>query len=216
MSYATRQAINWTEQGLVPDSVIRGGIRRLLRERLAELRADDVAHAAETTAAFIAEMNTAPIAPLPHKANEQHYELPPEFFGKVLGAAAQIQLLLLGRRRAKPRGRGGRRARTSPASARELADGQTILELGCGWGSLTSVYGRMLSARVDRRRVQLGGAAPAHPGRGAAPRPAKRRCHHLRHEHLRRSRGASIASSRSRCSSTCATTRACSRASATG
>ena len=35
MSYATRQAINWTEQGLVPDSVIRGGIRRLLRARLA-------------------------------------------------------------------------------------------------------------------------------------------------------------------------------------
>jgi len=85
MSFATRQAINWTEQGLVPDSVIRGGIRRLLRARLAQLRADDAQHVAETTASFIAEMHAAPIAPLPRKANEQHYELPPEFFAHVLG-----------------------------------------------------------------------------------------------------------------------------------
>ena len=40
MSVATL-AINWTEQGLVPDSVIRAGIRRLLKQRLAEIRADD-------------------------------------------------------------------------------------------------------------------------------------------------------------------------------
>ena len=38
LSTSTRHAINWTEQGLVPDSIIRGGIRRLLRARLAELR----------------------------------------------------------------------------------------------------------------------------------------------------------------------------------
>ena len=39
MSSATQLAINWVEQGLVPDQVIRAGIRRLVKERLAEIRA---------------------------------------------------------------------------------------------------------------------------------------------------------------------------------
>ena len=85
MSYATRHAINWTEQGLVPDGVVRGAIRRLLRARLAELRADDAEHVADETARFVAEMDASPIAPVPHKANEQHYELPADFFSEVLG-----------------------------------------------------------------------------------------------------------------------------------
>ena len=85
MSFAARQAISWTEQGLVPDRIIRGAIVRLLRARLAELRPDDAEHAADTTARFIEGMNRAPIALLPEKANEQHYELPPEFFAQALG-----------------------------------------------------------------------------------------------------------------------------------
>jgi len=85
MSYATRQAINWTEQGLVPDGVVRGAIRRLLRARLADLRTDNAEHVAEATARFVVEMNQSPIAPLPHKANEQHYELPADFFVEALG-----------------------------------------------------------------------------------------------------------------------------------
>jgi cyclopropane-fatty-acyl-phospholipid synthase len=81
-------------------------------------------------------MNAAPIAPVPEKANEQHYGLPPEFFGYALGphrkyscchwgdgvttlADAEEQALALTSERAG------------------LADGQRILELGCGWGSLT-------------------------------------------------------------------------------
>jgi cyclopropane-fatty-acyl-phospholipid synthase len=136
MSFAARQAIDWTEQGLVPDSIIRGAIRRLLRARLAELRPDDAVHAAEVTAGFVALMNASPIAPVPEKANEQHYELPPAFFALALGPhrkyscchwgpgvdnlqAAEEQALSLTSERAG------------------LADGQRILELGCGWGSLT-------------------------------------------------------------------------------
>ena len=136
IGYATRRAINWTEQGLVPDGVVRSAIRRLLRARLTELRADDAEHVADETARFVAEMDQSPIAPLPHKANEQHYELPADFFVEVLGPqrkysaccwndgvesldAAEDAALDLTCQRA------------------ELADGQCILELGCGWGSLT-------------------------------------------------------------------------------
>ena len=95
MSFAARQAINWTEQGLVPDSIIRSAIRRLLRARLAELRPDDVEHVAQVTARFAESMNGAPVALLPQKANEQHYEVPPEFFGARARRAPQVQLLLL-------------------------------------------------------------------------------------------------------------------------
>jgi cyclopropane-fatty-acyl-phospholipid synthase len=136
MTFTVRQAISWTEQGLVPDSIIRGAIRRLLRARLSELRADDAEHAAEITARFAAEMNDSRIAPLPEMANDQHYELPPEFFGHALGPNRKYSCCHWGP------------AVTSLAEAEELAlavtceraqltDGQEILELGCGWGSLT-------------------------------------------------------------------------------
>ena len=47
MSTVTARAINWTESGLVPDSVIRSGIRRLLDAKIAEIAADDIGRAAE-------------------------------------------------------------------------------------------------------------------------------------------------------------------------
>ena len=71
-------AINWTEQGLVPDAAVRAGIRRLLRQRLEEIRADDCEVASALTEAFVASMVQAPVALLPEKANEQHYEVPAE------------------------------------------------------------------------------------------------------------------------------------------
>ena len=136
MSFATRQAINWTEQGLVPDSVTRGGIRRLLRARLAHLRADDVEFAGEATARFISHMNSAPIAPLPHKANEQHYELPPEFFAHTLGPNRKYSCCDWAGDAMDLAGAESE-ALANTAKRAQLADGQQILELGCGWGSLT-------------------------------------------------------------------------------
>lgn len=136
MNYATKHAISWTEQGFVPDPVIRSGIRRLLRARLNELHADDPEHVAEETARFVAAMNVAPIAPLAHKANEQHYELPAAFFTEVLGPHRKYSSCHWGE--------GVETLEQAEASAlaitcerAEIADGQRILELGCGWGSLT-------------------------------------------------------------------------------
>jgi Mycolic acid cyclopropane synthetase len=77
--------ITLAERGLLPDAVVRLGIRRLLRQRLAELRAaaPDGTQALEQ---FAARMDAAPIALLANKANEQHYEIDAEFFDTVLGA----------------------------------------------------------------------------------------------------------------------------------
>ena len=80
----TRAALGWVEQGLVPDGVVRAGIRRLCEARLADIGAGDCERSAAATEHFIESMDRAPIALLPDRANEQHYEVP----GTILHAGA--------------------------------------------------------------------------------------------------------------------------------
>ena len=129
-------ALKVTERGVVPDGLVRVGIRRLLQARLAEIAANDPAAAAAQTEAFVATMCDAPIALLPHLANEQHYEVPSAFFGCVLGQRRKYSSAWW------PEGVHDLDAAENAALAvtaerAGLADGQRILELGCGWGSLT-------------------------------------------------------------------------------
>ena len=84
MPHSTARAFGWVEQGLVPDRVIRLGIRRLLKDRLDEMHAGDAEAAEQANQAFIDDMRRAPIALVPGKANEQHYEVPADFFASVL------------------------------------------------------------------------------------------------------------------------------------
>ena len=85
MADNTATAVHWVEQGLVPDRVVRLGIRRLLKARLVEMRDGDAEATAALTQTFLDELRSAPMALLPEKANEQHYEVPAAFFGAVLG-----------------------------------------------------------------------------------------------------------------------------------
>lgn len=129
-------ALGLVERGLVPETLIRQGIRSLLRRRLAQEDAGEAEARCERLQRWIDGLRVSPVALHTDKANEQHYELPPEFFGEVLGArrkysschwpdgvttldAAEEAMLALTCERA------------------QLADGQDVLELGCGWGSLT-------------------------------------------------------------------------------
>jgi len=136
MAHLTRLALNLAEQGLFPDAVIRWGIRQLLKERLGEIRSGNAQSAARNEERFIEEMRHAPIAVLPEKANDQHYEVPAEFFQQVLGPHLKYSSAFW------PAG-ATTLAQAEDAGLREtclhagLMDGQTILELGCGWGSLT-------------------------------------------------------------------------------
>ncbi len=136
MNTATARTIDWTEQGLVPDVVVRHGIRRLLRDRIARLQTDDCEAGMRAKTAFVASLRDAPVAPLAHKANEQHYELPVGFFSQVLGRHRKYSCgywpvgvtdLSLAEAAA---------LQTTTARAC-LLDGMDVLELGCGWGSLT-------------------------------------------------------------------------------
>ena len=129
-------ALNWVEQGLVPDRVVRLGIRRLLKERLAEIGDGDGEAAARIEAAFVAELGASAVALHTDKANEQHYEVPAEFFARVLGPHRKYSCCEW------PDGTRTLEAAEAAALATTceragIADGQQILELGCGWGSLS-------------------------------------------------------------------------------
>ena len=77
--------INLADRAILPDSIIRMGIRKLDRKRLADERKPTPALQADSKRKFVEEMNRSPIAIETRKANEQHYELPADFFVKVLG-----------------------------------------------------------------------------------------------------------------------------------
>jgi len=136
MHSAAAKVINLTEQGLVPDSVIRHGIRQLLRKRLAGLDSNDCEVMANSKDDFIRSMDDSPIALLPRKANEQHYEVPTDFFLKVLGDHNKYSCCYWGADTADLNTAEYETLRITCERA-GLENGMSILELGCGWGALT-------------------------------------------------------------------------------
>ena len=136
MTDNTALAVHWVEQGLVPDRVVRLGIRRLLKARLAELGSGRADVSAANTQAFIESLRTAAVAPLPEKANEQHYEVPAQFFGAVLGPHRKYSGCYWGGD-AATLGDAEAAALAITCERAGLANGQEVLELGCGWGSLS-------------------------------------------------------------------------------
>jgi cyclopropane-fatty-acyl-phospholipid synthase len=124
------------ERDLLPDWLIRAGIRRLLAQRL---RGEDKGGLEAQQAhfmRFVEELRASPVAIATREANEQHYELPCGFFELVLGPHLKYSschyapgVTALGEAEADMLALTCKRAR--------LGDGDRILELGCGWGSLT-------------------------------------------------------------------------------
>ena len=117
----------------MPDALIRLGIRWLIQQRLREAVQNNPT---DQKYALIEQLKNSPIALHPQKANEQHYELPCEFFLQTLGRYLKYSCCYF------PDGvetldeaEAAMLALTCERS--ELEDGMKILELGCGWGSLT-------------------------------------------------------------------------------
>ncbi|PKO91642.1 MAG: SAM-dependent methyltransferase [Betaproteobacteria bacterium HGW-Betaproteobacteria-1] len=132
----TSLAINWAERGLVPDYALRAGIRRLLEKRLKEIAASDCETSAEIESGFIAAMRQAPIALVPELANEQHYEVPADFFRHCLGQHRKYSSCYWNNSTRTLEEAEALALRLTCEHA-DLQNGQQILELGCGWGSLT-------------------------------------------------------------------------------
>jgi cyclopropane-fatty-acyl-phospholipid synthase len=124
------------ERDLLPDAAIRLGIRRLLEARLREEdRGDPEAQQAHFMR-FVETLRASPVAIETQAANEQHYELPSGFFSLVLGRHLKYSSCYFDTDATTLDEAEARMLALTCERAR-LADGEQILELGCGWGSLT-------------------------------------------------------------------------------
>ena len=126
----TSLGINLAERGLIPLPALRIGIRRLLAKRL--LEAEQGPH----VSALSSHLKESAIAVLPEKANEQHYEVPADFFELTLGPNLKYSSAYWPEGTASLSEAEEAMLRLTVQRA-DLADGHEILELGCGWGSLT-------------------------------------------------------------------------------
>lgn len=128
-------AIELCERGWIPDVLARAGMRRLMRDRLASEQADAATlHARHVR--LVEELSTSPIAIDTDAANEQHYEVPAAFFHAHLGPRLKYSCCLY------PTGRETLAEAEEAmlalyAERADLRDGLRILDLGCGWGSLS-------------------------------------------------------------------------------
>ena len=157
------------EGGLFPDALIRFGIRRLLAARLRQEGARDVEAASARYAEVLNGLRQGPIALATREANAQHYEAPTDFFAEVLGPRLKYSSGYW------PKGTqtlsdAEDRMLALCAGRAELADGQSILDLGCGWGAFALWAGaryrhsRILAisnsssqkAFIDRRALAMG------------------------------------------------------------
>ena len=125
-----------SENGFVPDRLIRAGIRQKLKQRLTEIEASDIEGLPSRLASLLDKMQRSRIAEVPHRANEQHYELPVSFFQHVLGKHLKYSCAFWpdGVEMLNEAEVAGLKETCKHA---ELEDGMRILELGCGWGSLS-------------------------------------------------------------------------------
>ena len=129
--------ISLAERGWAPDGVIRLGIRRLLRRRLAqEYGGADPALLEQQKAARMRDYAQGPIALAQDAANSQHYEVPSRFYQLALGPHLKYSSGYWGEGvRTLAEAEAAMLALTCERA--ELRDGQRVLELGCGWGSLS-------------------------------------------------------------------------------
>lgn len=124
------------ELDILPDAALRLGIRRLLRQRIAEEYAGDAEAQQEKLRHFIAMMAASPIALNTAESKEQHYEVPTRFYEYCLGRHLKYSS---GYWDATVRSLDEAEERMLAITAQRagIKNGDKVLELGCGWGSLT-------------------------------------------------------------------------------
>jgi cyclopropane-fatty-acyl-phospholipid synthase len=136
MALAETTIIGLVERGYVPDPIVRSGIRDRLRKTLADLPMDNCEAAIDHKKAFVAMMDTAPVAEVPDRANEQHYEVPAAFFDTVLGPRRKYSCCWWPKG-VKDLAAAEEASLAATAERAGIGNDMDVLELGCGWGSFS-------------------------------------------------------------------------------
>ena len=121
---------------LVPDSLIRVGIRRLLRQRLREEREGSRKEQEAKLETLVKRLRNSPIAIETEAANEQHYEVPTRFYQLCLGKRLKYSCGYWDES-TRDLDEAEERMLELTCERADLSDGQDILELGCGWGAIS-------------------------------------------------------------------------------
>jgi len=137
MSFAST-IIGVAERVPLPDLVVRAAIQRLCSRTASRLASGS----AESDVRFAGEMAARAIAEHADAANAQHYEVPAAFFGHVLGPNRKYSSCFY-RGPESTLQEAEEEALRQTVEHADLADGQSILELGCGWGSLSLWMARL-------------------------------------------------------------------------
>tara|TARA_B100001094_G_scaffold332895_1_gene407176 strand:- start:4707 stop:5738 length:1032 start_codon:yes stop_codon:yes gene_type:complete len=132
--------IKLAENGTLPDYFIKKGIEKLCYERLSWADKIGAEKLEEHHQEWINILKNSPIALVPEKANEQHYELPPEFFDIVLGDYLKYSCGYWKEKNISIH-QSEKDMLDIYSERAQLDDNMQILELGCGWGSLTCYMG---------------------------------------------------------------------------
>jgi len=138
------------DRGLLPDWLIRFGIRQLLKQRVREERRDGLEGQHRSVMEWVHSLRRSPIAVDTDAANGQHYEVPAAFYERVLGHRLKYSCGLWGPGIATLDDAEDAMLELYAERA-QLADGQRVLDLGCGWGSL----GLWIAERYPASRVLL-------------------------------------------------------------
>ncbi|MBE9401862.1 class I SAM-dependent methyltransferase [Acinetobacter albensis] len=136
MDFMIQQSLKLVESGLLPDQAIRAAIRSLSKKRLIQEGRYDPEQGAQRYMDVLRMLKSSEIAIETDKANEQHYELPTEFFQAVLGKRLKYSASLFNEVQTTL-DEAEELALASYCERAQLKDGQHILEVGCGWGSLS-------------------------------------------------------------------------------
>lgn len=129
-------AIAFAEQGLLPDSLVRLGIRQLIKKRLRDEYEHDPVQRDARYRQLLDSLRQSPIAIATDSANAQHYEVPTRFYRYALGKHMKYSSCYWDEQ-TETLDQAEARMLALTLERAELLDGQEILELGCGWGSLT-------------------------------------------------------------------------------
>ena len=161
----TNVAIRQLQDAPFPDFITRPAIDSLVTEARKRLDRDGP----HDEAAFARDMAQRAIAEHTDAANQQHYELPPEFFQLCLGERLKYSCCLYPTG-AETLDQAEKAALAETCVHADLSDGQTILEMGCGWGSLSAVDGGDIPQCEDHGGVEQPRSARPYrgPGGGAA------------------------------------------------
>jgi cyclopropane-fatty-acyl-phospholipid synthase len=138
------------DRGLVPLPALRFGVRTLLGRRCASLERGTLEEQNEREEEWIATLRRSPIVVEAESANREHYEVSPDFFALVLGTHRKYSCGLWREgETTKDLDVAEERMLARTCERAEIRDGQTILDLGCGWGSFALYAAR----RYPRSRI---------------------------------------------------------------